>query len=141
MSTFFASVLICIFLSIGILHLYWAVGGKKWIDIALPKTGTGQLLFKPGTAETIIVALGLFGFAGIIGTKAHFISLILWNENYLSYATALIGFLFLIRSIGEFRYVGFFKKIKHTDFGKMDTFYYSPLCFMIAIICLIILVL
>ncbi len=141
MYTFFAFVLICTFLSIGVLHLYWAVGGKKWIDIALPQTGTGQLLFKPGAVETIIVALGLFAFAGIIGTKAHFISLPLWNEIYLSYATAVIGFLFLIRSIGEFRYVSFFKKIKHTDFGKMDTLYYSPVCFIIAVMCLIILVL
>jgi len=41
--------------------------------------------------------------------------------------------IFLLRAIGDFNYVGFFKKIKDTNFGKMDSKYYSPLCLVIAI--------
>ncbi|WP_222439555.1 DUF3995 domain-containing protein [Spirosoma utsteinense] len=36
------------------------------------------------------------------------------------------------------RYVGFFKKIKHTPFGKNDTRYYSPLCLLIGVLTLVV---
>ncbi len=50
----------------------------------------------------------------------------------------LIASIFIIRAIGEFNYVGFFKKIKYTQFGRNDTKYYSPLCLIIGILTIII---
>ncbi len=35
--------------------------------------------------------------------------------------------------MGEFKYVGFFKKIKMTHFGKRDSNFFSPLGLIIAI--------
>ncbi|WP_422091165.1 DUF3995 domain-containing protein [Tenacibaculum ovolyticum] len=46
---------------------------------------------------------------------------------------------FFIRSIGDFNYVGFFKKTKNTMFAKNDTNYFSPLCLFLSIIGVIIL--
>jgi hypothetical protein len=43
-------------------------------------------------------------------------------------ATALLAALFLLRSVGEFRLVGFFKRVRGTDFAWWDTRLYSPLC-------------
>ncbi|WP_281635816.1 DUF3995 domain-containing protein [Flavobacterium marginilacus] len=42
-----------------------------------------------------------------------------------------------MRAIGDFNYVGFFKKIKLAKFGKNDTKYFSPLCLIIGILTLI----
>jgi hypothetical protein len=42
-----------------------------------------------------------------------------------------------LRAIGDFNYVGFFKKIKHTKFGKNDTKYFSPLCLTIGVLTII----
>lgn len=34
----------------------------------------------------------------------------------------------LARAVGDFRLVGFFKKVKGSEFALMDTLLYSPLC-------------
>ena len=45
--------------------------------------------------------------------------------------------LFFLRAIGEFRYVGFFKRVRDTAFAKADTRFYSPLCVFIAVLSLL----
>jgi hypothetical protein len=54
------------------------------------------------------------------------------------YGSWFIPVVFLLRAVGEFRYVGFFKKIKNTSFAKMDSQYYSPLCLAVGVLALII---
>ena len=38
----------------------------------------------------------------------------------------------LMRAIGDFRYVGFFKRVRGSRFARMDTTLYSPLCLALA---------
>ena len=52
----------------------------------------------------------------------------------LSIRLWFIPFIFIIRAIGDFRYLGFFKEVKSTEFGTMDTWLYSPLCLMISVL-------
>ena len=40
----------------------------------------------------------------------------------------MIPAIFLLRAIGDFNDVGFFKKRRQTYFGKLDSRVYSPLC-------------
>jgi hypothetical protein len=47
--------------------------------------------------------------------------------------TWVISLLFLLRTIGDFRYVGFFKSVSDTDFAFWDTILFSPLCLLIAV--------
>jgi hypothetical protein len=49
--------------------------------------------------------------------------------------------LFILRAIGDFKYLGFFKKIKNTKFGQNDTKYFAPLCLIIGILTLLVAVL
>jgi hypothetical protein len=46
--------------------------------------------------------------------------------------TWLISLLFLLRTIGDFRYVGFFKSVTDTSFAHWDTVLFSPLCLFMA---------
>ena len=46
---------------------------------------------------------------------------------------ALWHFHLRARAIGEFRYVGFFKRVVGSRFATLDTFVYSPLCLALAI--------
>jgi hypothetical protein len=57
---------------------------------------------------------------------------------YVGNGNLAIAIIFLIRAIGDFRYVGFLKKIKNTKFAKKDTKYYSPLCSLISVLAFII---
>ena len=42
-------------------------------------------------------------------------------------ACSALGVIFVLRAIGEFRMLGFFKSIKGTDFAFWDTWLYTPL--------------
>ena len=50
--------------------------------------------------------------------------------NYGLYALAIV---LIIRAIGDFKYVGFFKTVKDTPFADYDTKYYSPLCLFLGL--------
>jgi hypothetical protein len=129
-------ILFTIFLVIAVLHVYWGFGGKWKKDETVPTTESGKKILKPGPFACFIVAIGLAGFAILALIRANIlnISLPLWI-----YANGfwIIAAVFILRAIGEFNYVGFFKKIRHTGFGKNDTRFYSPLCLVIGILCIL----
>ena len=49
-----------------------------------------------------------------------------------------IAVIFLLRAVGEFKLVGFFKTLTGTPFAFWDTWLYSPLCLAIAVIAFVI---
>lgn len=51
----------------------------------------------------------------------------------LQYAVAVLAIVFLLRSIGDFRWMGFFKSVRGTRFAVRDTWVYSPLCLLIGL--------
>ncbi|WP_205190355.1 DUF3995 domain-containing protein, partial [Burkholderia sp. LMG 13014] len=46
----------------------------------------------------------------------------------ITFAVVALALIFAVRAVGDFRYVGFFKRIRGSRFARMDTLYYSPLC-------------
>lgn len=121
---------------ISAIHFYWLLGGRWGADAALPTNTDGKKALNPRILETLVVALGLLFMALLHLDKVSLIelNLPLWIETY---ALKIIAFIFLIRAIGEFRYVGFFKKIKNTKFARLDTRFYSPLCLLLSLNALI----
>lgn len=110
-------------------HIYWLLGGKLWLDKAIPTTLDGEKIINPSHFATFMVALILLGFA-FVAYKLQFDNL---QHGIYVYFGWLISVIFTLRSIGEFNTVGFFKKIKSTEFAKYDTHYFSPLCLFIGI--------
>ena len=108
-----------IFIVLGLLHFYWAFGGTFVLNNALPTTREGVKLFNPGKFLTIVFGVILLIFAYMV----------LKMDSYIY----ILAILFAIRAIGDFNYVGFFKKIRSTPFAIYDTKYFSPLCFYLAV--------
>ena len=50
------------------------------------------------------------------------------------YSGIFLSIIFTIRAIGEFNAVGFFKKIRDTEFAIYDTKYFSPLCLILGVV-------
>lgn len=121
-----------IFLTLSIIHFYWAFGGKWGIESAIPINEKSTRLMKPPVIATIIVGFGLLSFAVFYMVKTDFLYLALpsWILLYVGW---ILPSIFLIRVIGDFKYVGLFKKIKTTKFAKSDTKYFIPLCSFLAI--------
>jgi uncharacterized protein (DUF2062 family) len=119
------------------LHIYWALGGKWALDRAIPVTRKGKKVFHPGTFGTLAVAVGLIIFALItIANSGVFDNLV--NSKIIHYSTWAIGIIFLLRAIGDFKFFGFGKRIRHTEFALYDTKIFSPLAVAIATISFVI---
>lgn len=128
---------VIIFLLLSILHFYWAFGGKLWYSDVLPTSTNGLRKINPGMIAGFVVAFGLLFFAIIIiGNRGLLDKYI--NVKYFRYGTLIIAAIFLFRAIGDFKYIGFFKKIKGTKFAINDSVIYSPLCLFISFVSLLI---
>lgn len=102
---------------LAIIHFYWALGGNWGISSVLPTDKHGTKKLHPKKTDSAIVGCVLLIFSlfyafnmGISGYK--FPSVLF---NYFGW---IIPGIFLVRAIGDFNYVGFFKKVKYTAFGK-----------------------
>jgi len=122
-----------IFLSIALLHIKWAFGSRLDSNTVIP-TRDGRPLFQPSTGMTLLVALALLISAFLVLGTLGFgrLGLPLWLFKVGSWGVATILF---VRAIGDFRLVGFFKRVRNTPFARNDTLYYSPLCLYLALSC------
>lgn len=123
-------ILFIIFLILAVIHFIWAFGAKWGFDYALPTNEKGEMMINPKKSDCIIVGLGLSAFALFYLVQSNIIFLEL-PYGIFSIGGWIIPSIFNIRAIGDFKYIGFFKKIRYTNFGRMDTKCYSPLCLMI----------
>lgn len=119
------------------IHFNWALGNEWGLNNALPTDSNGYAVLQPTVIDTLIVAFGLLFFALFYFSQNRysFIKPPRWINLILGW---FIPTIFLIRSIGDFNYVGFFKRVKTTDFAQMDSMLYSPLCLIIFILALIV---
>ncbi len=128
---------LAIFLSIVLtllaaLHFYWAVFGIKDPASVIPATGKNQTVKAPGKLASAFVGVVLLAFAFVYLNKV--ISYV--GFSWLTYVSLAIGAIFILRALGDFKYVGFFKTKKDSKFSVMDTKYYSPLCLLMGILIL-----
>lgn len=124
--------LFLVFVVLGGFHFYWFFGGKFGFAKVIPSKGEKPNSLSIPKFATLIVAFVLSSFGLLYLLKVDFIRLQLptWITDY---AYWVIPSIFLLRAIGEFNYVGFFKKIKGTEFANADSKMFSPLCLLIAV--------
>ncbi len=127
-----------IFFLLGAIHLYWVFGGKWGMAVAVPtKDIGGEPIFKPGIAATLVVAFGLFLFALVtVGNLELFHTHV--PLNYIKPAMIVMTCVFVLRALGDFKYIGFTKKVKDTPFAKSDSLVFSPLCLYLGLTSLMI---
>jgi len=117
------------------LHAYWAVrgdpAGRAPGSPVVPTRPDGRPLFRPGGAATLAVAIALtsaavivLGCSGVLapGGLTAWYRIGAWG----------VGAVLLLRAVGDFRYVGLFKRERRTPFARLDTRVYSPLCAALA---------
>lgn len=129
-------VLFLIFATISVLHFYWGFGGKWGSQAVVPTKDNGIPVFVPRTISTFIVAIGLLGF-GIFYLIKYGLIVVGLPEWLNKSGFWIIITIFILRAIGDFNYVGFFKKHKSSEFAVKDTKYYAPLCLLIGVLTLI----
>lgn len=127
-----ALILFLIFVVLSGFHFYWLFGGEWGVEKVIPTKNEDTA--PPGIPKvaTLIVAIGLatIGILYLIKSNVILVDLPEW----FNYAFWIIPIIFTLRAIGDFKYVGFFKKIKNTKFAEADTRIFSPLCLLIGIL-------
>ena len=119
---------------IAALHVYWAVGGSWGSDVVVPTTpdgpdanSDGSPAFSPGALATaavaallVVAALVPLGAAGAVDLPVP--------EELVRFAIWALAVVLLVRAVGDFRYVGAFKRVRGTRFARLDDRFYTPLC-------------
>ncbi|MGE0470541.1 MAG: DUF3995 domain-containing protein [Nitrospira sp.] len=131
LSLLVAWALIAVFACLSLVHVYWLVGGRVGQLAAIPEND-GKPIFEPSALATLVVAIGLALCAVVIAATAGILTATL-PQTVLAWLTRALAVILLLRAIGDFRLVGFFKRIRHTRFARLDTAVYSPLCLALAI--------
>jgi Protein of unknown function (DUF3995) len=131
MPTVIARLVAAAIAALGLMHVYWALGGRAGKSAAVPEIN-GQRAFVPTTAGTLAVAAALFfaasvvaiagGLFGVGGFKSFF--------RLLAYGLSAT---FIARAVGDFRLVGFFKRVRDTRFAWLDTFVFAPGCLAVGL--------
>ncbi len=135
MTTILSLIISLVFLFVSGIHFYWLFGGKWGAKQALPSNEKGEKVLQPKKIDTAVVASIFLCIALYYLVMANILAIKLpvWMQEYGGWILTVI---FLLRAVGDFRYVGFFKKVKGTPFAIADTKYFSPLCLMLALLAL-----
>ena len=130
MNTVLAVIVAGVFTLLAGWHFFMALYPSRGASGAVP-TSNGEPLFVPSTRATLAVGVVLLLFAVLVAATAGMLALGVPDVvlRWLSYALAL-GL--LARAVGEFKYVGFFKRVRGSRFATLDTLVYSPLCLVLA---------
>jgi hypothetical protein len=131
LSTLVAWLLIAVFAGLSLVHGHWLFGGRVGRFVAIPEID-GTPVFQPSTLSTCVVAIGLALCAVVIAATAGILTLPL-SHTVLAWLTRALAVVLLIRAIGDFRLIGFCKRIRHSRFAYLDTVVYSPLSLALAI--------
>jgi hypothetical protein len=128
--------LFAILVGLSALHVFWAAGGRAGGGVAIPRQG-GEAVFTPSPIGTVMVALALAAAAVSVAAAAGWFGAGRpWRVG--RFLTAALGLMFLLRAVGDFRYVGFFKSMGEGPFRSWDTWLFSPLCLWIAVAALVV---
>jgi len=122
---------IVVFGALSALHVYWALGGQAGLDKAVPYID-GKPAFEPGAVLTALVAVVLLGCAVIALTLGFADPFAMPYAHLAPNVGWTLAAVFALRAIGDFKLVGFFKKIKDSRFATFDSKLYSPLCVMLS---------
>ena len=112
-------------------HFYMAFAPRTGAQGAVPSVD-GKPLFVPTRGATIAVGVALLLFAALVLATAGIITPGV-PQVALPWLCYLLALGLFGRAVGEFRYVGFFKRVRGTTFARLDTWVYSPLCLLLAV--------
>jgi hypothetical protein len=114
------------------IHVYWAFGGTAGRAGAVPSSG-GRAVLAPTPAMTLAVGVALFVMAVVVGAAGGLIATPV-PAGAVRAAAGLLAVVFAARAIGDFRYVGVFKRVRDSRFAALDTRVYVPLCVALAVL-------
>jgi hypothetical protein len=130
-SKILALAVVAIFAVLALLHAYWALGGRTGHAAAVPQA-QDRPLFVPSALATLVVSIALTACAVLVAASAGLI-VSAAPAAWVTWTAFVLAFGLLARAVGDFRYVGFFKRVRGSTFARLDSAVYAPLCLGLAL--------
>jgi Protein of unknown function (DUF3995) len=131
MSTIVALLVTAVFALLAAVHVYWGFGGRAGSLGAVPEVN-GRPAFVPSTPATFAVAVGL-GLCGVLVAASAGLIFGRVPARWVTWLAFALAVALLARAVGDFRLVGFFKRVRDSRFARMDSAVYAPLCLALGI--------
>lgn len=114
-------------------HVYWGLGGRTGMAVAVPES-PGKPVYRPSRAACLVVALALVGALAVLAVQALGLAALpaVSAAHWTPVASWVLALVFAARTIGDFRFVGLFKRIRGTRFATYDDRFYTPICAVVA---------
>ncbi len=122
--------------SLSLLHVYWAAGGGWGTGVTIP-IQDGRPLFEPSPAGTLLVAFLLLSAGLVVLGRVGLWGSVLPRWLFAAGSWTLVA-VFIGRVVGDFKWFGIFKPTSESAFAWWDTWLYVPLCFLLALGCLMV---
>lgn len=117
--------------ALAVIHVYWALGGRAGKIAAVPEVD-GRRAFTPSTVGTLAVAAALLFAASVVAIAGGLFGVGGFRGLFRVLAFGLSA-TFIARAVGDFRLVGFFKQVRGTQFARLDTIIFAPLCLALGV--------
>ena len=118
-------------------HVYWAMGGRAGSEGVVPEVN-GRKTINPGPGATLGVAALLALAALNVALRSRWVEVAFVPDALVRVGVWTLAVVFALRAVGDFRTVGFFKKVRATRFAALDTRVFSPLCAALSIGCAVV---
>lgn len=120
-----------VFAGLAAIHVRWAFVGPDAFTAGVPTRADGTPVLHPGPVAALGVAALLLASAWLLLERAG-LGLDLLPVPMPAIGSAGVAVVLLLRGIGDFRYVGLFKRVRDTPFARMDSRVYTPLVLALA---------
>ena len=129
--TALTSFLSLVFVALAVWHFRMALLPASGASGAVPSVDV-RPLFVPSATATVGVGVALLLFAALVAATGGLLDLGT-PRRFLAWASLALALGLLGRAVGDFKYVGFFKRVRGSKFARLDTLVYSPLCLLLAV--------
>src|SRR5690348_1716569 len=111
-----ALLLATVFTALAAIHVYWSLAGGAAGE-TVPTRADGTPLFRPTVGGTLVVAGALLAAAAVVLGQGGVAALPIPPAVYRVGAWGL-GAVLALRAVGDFRYVGLFKRERRSAFAR-----------------------
>ncbi|MFL9884411.1 DUF3995 domain-containing protein [Paraburkholderia agricolaris] len=109
-----------------LMHVYWAMDGRRGLRSAIPERDDGRPLFHPRRYGTWVIAAAIAGCSVLLLWWVRAFASPL-PDSVLRGGVLMLAVAMVLRAIGDFRYFGLFRTIRISRFARMDRWLYTPI--------------
>lgn len=124
------TIALCLFF-IAAVHFYWGLRSMDGATVLVPELD-GRPVYSPRNTDFLDVTAALLLACVVVAARGELVRSPL-PPAWITAGTYAVGAALLARAVGDFRYVGFFKRVRGTAFAEWDTRLFSPVSLLLGL--------